>query len=190
MRTPFRSVPAATRLSLAASGSGDWAAAGGVERGHARERAVLAVGFADAPMAFPARGHLRGMGDDENLDLAPQARQAVADRRRGGAAHAGIDLVENQRARAPDLGQRDPEREHEPRQLAAGGDAPDGAERRAGIGRDLELHAFGAIGPPIAIGSGVEAGAKLGTVELEGRELGRDGLVEAGGCVPAQFGQA
>ena len=85
------------------------------------------------------RRHLRRMGDDQHLRLPRKPRQPLADRARDRPADAAVDLVEDHRPRASRLGQRDLQRQHEARQLAAAGDLGQRSERRAGIGRDFEL---------------------------------------------------
>ena len=67
----------------------------------------------DAEVIGRTGGHLRRMGHDEHLALLGQPGEPLADRARDRAADAAIDLVEDQRARAAFLGERDLECEDE-----------------------------------------------------------------------------
>ena len=109
---------------------------------------------------------------------AAEPRQPLADRRRGGAADAAIDLVEHQRRHRIGLGQHDLQRQQEARQLAARGDLRQRPRRQAGIGRDLEGDAVEPMLAPVALRQPLEAGGEAGLVELQRRQLGGDGGVE------------
>ena len=59
-----------------------------------------------------------------------------------------------------------------------------GAERRAGVGGDLEMHALGAVLAPIRLGERRQHGAEPRLVEPQRRQLGRDrGIEPAGGAL-------
>ena len=105
--------------------------------------------------ARAARRDLRLMGNDQHLRLLGQPRQALADRAGDRAADPAIDLVEDHRARTTGFSQRDLEREDEARQLAAAGDLGQRAERRAGVGRNLELDAVDTGGTRLGLRSAV-----------------------------------
>ncbi len=84
---------------------------------------------------------------------AGERAQVLADRARGVAADAGVDLVEHQqRARprdrpSPDAVGDAQQRQHHPRELAARGDLAQRAGGQAGVGRDHQLDRVGARGP-------------------------------------------
>ena len=83
------------------------------------------------------RGHLGQVGDAEHLPLLAERAQPLADRPRGVAADAGVDLVEDvgrRAARRPLARQR----EHHPRELAAGGRVAERRDRHPRVGRDAE----------------------------------------------------
>ncbi len=106
----------------------------------------------DPPVMRAARRHLRRMGHDQNLQAGAETLQPLADRRGDRAADAAVDLVEDQRRHRRGAGQHQLQRQHEARQLAARGDARERPERRAGDGRDLEMHALAAMLAPIGLG--------------------------------------
>ena len=106
----------------------------------------------DPPVMVGARRDLRRMGHDQHLDGLAEPREALADRIRGGAADAAVDLVEHQARRRADLGQHDLERQHQAGELAAGGDLAERPRLLAGIGRDLERDPLGALARPVGLG--------------------------------------
>ena len=77
------------------------------------------------------------MRDAQHLPARAELAQHRPDRRRDGAADADVDLVEDQRRHLADFGEHDLDREREARQLAAGRDARDRAQRLLRMGRDL-----------------------------------------------------
>ena len=76
--------------------------------------------------------------------------QLLADRARRLAADARVDLVEDQRRRTG-LGRGAHQRQHHPRELAAGGGLPQRARRHARVGRDQELDLVGARRPEAVV---------------------------------------
>ena len=131
------------------------------------------------------RRDLGAVGDDQDLPVRGQARQALADRGRGGAADAAVDLVEDQAAPRADPGQHHLERQQEARQLAGRGDLADRAGPGARVGRHLENDALQAVGTPGGLLQALEAGREGGLVQLEGRQLLHDRPVEPGGGIGA-----
>ena len=107
----------------------------------------------DREMAVAERGDLGQVGDAQHLPGLPELAQALADRARGMAADAGVDLVEHERARVARHSPRAPaaasahDREHHARELPAGGDLAQRAGRHAGVRRDHELDRVAAAGP-------------------------------------------
>ena len=75
-------------------------------------------------------------------------------------------------------GQYQLQRQHEARQLAARGDPRQRPERRAGVGRDLEMHALAAVLAPIGLGERGQHGAEPRLVEPQRLQLGGDRGVE------------
>ena len=70
-------------------------------------------------MVVGARGHLRQVGHAQHLAVAPQALQQPAHGGGDGTAHAGIDLVEHQRAGAAQLAGGNRNGQRQARQLTA-----------------------------------------------------------------------
>ena len=105
----------------------------------------------DREVACAERGDLRQVGDAQHLTPFPQLAQPRPDRAGGVPADARVDLVEHQR-RLRRCGVGDAhDREHHPRELAAGGDLPQRPGRHAGVGRDHELDRVGARWPRLAL---------------------------------------
>ena len=100
------------------------------------------------------------MGDHQHLHVLAPAAPAARRPRRPWRRRCRQSTSSNTRvAASADRGQHHLQRQHEARQLAARGDLGDRRRRRAGIGRDLELHAVGAVlGPSRPRRSGVELG--------------------------------
>ncbi|MNT58863.1 hypothetical protein D3C72_1963270 [compost metagenome] len=84
-------------------------------------------------------GHLRKMCDGEHLAGGRQLVQLVGDRLRCASADPRIDFVEDQHRDVFMSGKNALHRQHDPGQLAAGGDFAERAQRFARIGRDHEL---------------------------------------------------
>ena len=133
-------------------------------------------------MMGAARRDLRRMGYDENLQAGAEALQPLADRRGDGAADAAVDLVEDQGRHRGGAGEHQLQGQHEARQLAARGDARERAERRSGIGGDLEMDALAAMLAPIGLGERGQHGAEPRLVEPQRLQLGRDPGIEPLGC--------
>ena len=128
-----------------------------------------------------ARRDLRAVGDDQHLAALGEPVQPLADRAGDRAADAAVDLVEDHRRRAALLGQRDLEREDEARQLAARGDPDQRPERRAGIGRDLELDPVAARARPCASASGSTTVRKRAASSFSGASSPRHRRIEPRG---------
>ena len=93
------------------------------------------LGLAHHQVLVGEGGDLRQVGDDQDLGGPGQRGQPPADLDRRLAADAGVDLVEDQRRHRVGARQHDLDREHDPRQLAAGRallQRPRRAPRRAG----------------------------------------------------------
>ena len=124
-------------------------------------------------------GDLRQVGHDEHLvRLIGQPGQRPTDGDRGGAADAGVDLVEHQcRWRS---GEHEAQREHGPRQLATRGDLGQRQRRRSRVGGEPQLDVVAGVVAAhhhldLRLGHG-----QLGQVGLHcGRPAGR--RVPAGG---------
>ena len=114
-----------------------------------RAGSALAV-LLDREVAGGERGDLRQVRDAEDLAALGQGAQLRADRARRVPADAGIDLVEDERGLGAVVGDAH-EREHDARELAAGGDLAQRAGRHAGVGGDEELDGVGAGGPGLAL---------------------------------------
>ena len=100
-------------------------------------------------MLVGERRDLREVGDDEHLAALRERAQPPADLDRGPAADAGVDLVEDERARrrvAPGaVGERDLDGEHDAGELAAGRALAERAGGRAGVRDQQQLDAVGAV---------------------------------------------
>ena len=123
---------------------------------------------------------LGAVGDDEDLAVAGQSLQTFADGMSGRPADAAVDLVEDQAPLRVDAGKHHLDGEQEARQFAAGSDAPDRSRRAAGIGRHLEGDAVEPPGGPAVFLEAFHSGPEDRALQLQGRQLGHDGLVE--GC--------
>ena len=88
-------------------------------------------------------GDLREVRHAQHLVLPAQRRQRAPDRGPGLAADPRVDLVEDEGRRR--LRQHDAQREHRPRELAAGRGLRERARRLAGVGREQEGHVVGAV---------------------------------------------
>ena len=104
----------------------------------------------------------------------------------GLAADAGVDLVKDQGVKIVFVGQRALDRQHDPRELAAGGDFRNRAGRLAEVGRDENLSRMVADRRELAGGKG--------GLHPEVRHLQRPGLFldrvgQADGGVDPGFGQ-
>ncbi len=84
-----------------------------------REHGAVARLLAGHVMRGRLCGHLREMGDDDDLVGFGELAQHVGQRKRRTSAHAGIDLVEDERRNVVALAHDGMERQHDARQLAA-----------------------------------------------------------------------
>ena len=133
--------------------------------------------------------HLGRMGDHQHLRGIGQTRQPLAHRMGRGPTDAPVDLVEDQGGRGAGARQHHLQRQHEARQLAAGGDLDQRAERRAGVGRHLEGHPLAALAGPGARVERLQPGLKARLVQLQRRQLARHRLGQPVGRRPACLGQ-
>src|SRR5881409_2020710 len=111
----------------------------------------------------------RQVRDAEHLPRPAELRELAADALGHGPADPGVDLVEDERCAALLGGGQGLQGEHDPRELAARGDAGERPRLLAWIGREEELDlvpALRAKGPSLA-----EADREAGVVEGERREL-------------------
>ena len=162
------------------------AALRGGERHHGDRGAAAAQRLLDPPMVVGARRDLGGMGHHQHLGGGRDPREALADRIRGGAADAAVDLVEHQARRRALLGEHDLERQHQPRELAARGDARERPGLLAGVGRDLEGDPLGALARPVGFRQRDQAHHEARLVELERRQLRHHRPRELAGRPPAR----
>ena len=105
-------------------------------------------------------------------------RQPLAHRGGGGAADAGIDLVEHQRRHRRAAGQHHLQRQHQPRQFAARGDPRQRPGLLAGIGGDQEAHRVGAARPPGGLRQWRDVGDEAGAVQPQRRQFPGDRPVQ------------
>ena len=125
-------------------------------------------------MPLGERGDLRQVRDRDHLRAGAEALQRTADRVRGLAADARVDLVEDHRRPAADRG----DRERDAGQLAAGGRLGDGRERQARVRAHEERDAVAPRRPGLGLG---EVDAELALVHADVSELGGDGRGERAG---------
>ena len=111
-----------------------------VTRGSVRSRRLV-----DDDVPVGERRDLGQVGHHEHLVVAGQPGQPPADLHRGPAADAGVDLVEDHRRHRVGAGEAHLERQHDPRQLAAGRAAPDRQRRRVRVRPQQELDLVGAV---------------------------------------------
>ena len=88
-------------------------------------------------------GDLRQMGDAEHLTATGECRELSPDDFRDRAADPGIDLVENHGRRVDLFESHRLDRQHDARELAAGGDTTQHALIFARVGRKEELQGVG-----------------------------------------------
>ena len=110
------------------------------------------------------RCDLWAVGDHQDLAVRGQARQALADRGRRGAADTAVHLVEDQAPPRADPGQHDLEGQQETGQLAGRRDLADRARPGTGVGRHLENHPLEAVGAPGVLLQALQAGHEGGLV--------------------------
>src|SRR5439155_10412852 len=123
----------------------------------------------DRDVMLGARRDQRQMRDAEHLPRPAELRELAADGLGHGAADPGVDLVEDERRAALLGGGQGLQGEHDPRQLAARGDAGERARLLTGVRREEELDlvpALRAESAPIA-----EADGEASIVEGERGEL-------------------
>src|SRR3712207_4479379 len=105
----------------------------------------LFLGDDDVGVGF--RGDLGQVGDGEDLVAFAELAQLGADGRGGLAADACVYLVEDVRGARLDALLGEADGEHDPRELAAGGVAPDGELGLPRVRPDLELDPLSARWP-------------------------------------------
>ena len=137
---------------------------------HAR-RGDLSVGaLHDAEVVGRERGDLGEVGDDDDLRLLGEPREPSADLDRRGAADPGVDLVEDERRHGIAPGDDDLDREHHPRELAAGRAARDRPRLGAGVRLQQDRDLVAAVSGGLVLGVDAHGEARVG--HREGRELG------------------
>ncbi len=123
------------------------------------------------------------MGHHDHLARARQPLEPQAHRVRHRAAHPLVHLVEDHHRPGGEgrplpaparqrSGQRRLQRQGEAREFAARGDGAQAAERRARVGRDLELHPVGPVAARALGGQRLHRHAEARALELQGSELG------------------
>ena len=137
-------------------------------------------------MRIRHRGKLRQMRHAQHL-LAPRdAREFLRHALCGAAGHAGVHLIENHGHHTLLLGEHVFQCQHDTCQLAAGGDAVDGLERFAHVGRHQEAHRVDAAGIGLFFGK-VDGKAHLGHVQLP--QLAQNALLQHAGLRAPRFGK-
>ena len=124
--------------------------------------------------------HLREVRDHDHLARGREPDKHVRERDRRGAAHAGVDLVKDQRLAGVGLAEHHLDRQHHAADLAARGDLAQRARREAGARSVEELNTGRAAAPPFRAGQPVDGDLQLGAPHLEKRHLLGDGLRQAG----------
>ena len=105
-----------------------------------------ALSFSTAELAIGVGRDDGEVGHAHDLAHAAERGQPLAHRTRHGAADAGVDLVEDERADAVLRGEQRLPRQEDARQLAARGDARQRARLLSRVRREAELDAVGARG--------------------------------------------
>ncbi len=108
-------------------------------------RPVARPGLVDQQVPVGVRRDLRQVRHDHHLVPDRQPGQPAADLHRGPASHPGVDLVEDHRRYRVRAGQRDLERQHDPRQLPAGRAFVQRLRRRARVGDEPQLDLVDAV---------------------------------------------
>ena len=121
--------------------------------------------------------HLRAVGNGKHLEVLGEAREAPTDGIGHGAAHTGVDLVEDQGRRGTLRCKDHFQCQHEACELAAGRYLHQGRERSSGIGGHHELNAVDAGGAGLA-GVSFKCGLETRALELQRRQFGHHCLVE------------
>ncbi len=103
------------------------------------EGPVLLDLFLDPEMVRGGRGDLREVRDADDLVASGQVAELLGDELGRLAADAGVDLVEDERLAALALLAHGLEGQHDPGELAARSDPPQGPQFLAGVGGDEEL---------------------------------------------------
>jgi hypothetical protein len=126
-----------------------------------------------------SRGHLGQVGDHEDLVMAGHVGQLPPHGHRHRAPHPGIHLVEDQGRDPVHSRQNGLEGQHDPGELAPGGDLRELVRSEPRVERGQEAHALGA--PASHLGEGLEADLETGAGEpqlgeefpdLDGQALG------------------
>ena len=125
----------------------------------------------DREVGLGQRGDLRQVGDADDLPGVAQPAQPLADRAGGGAADAGVDLVEDDRALR--LARQAGKGEHDPRDLAARRRLAERRERHSRIRRHEQLDRLGP-GRPEAVRMRLERHLEPRAVHRQLGELGGD----------------
>ena len=133
-------------------------------------------------MVISPRGDLRRVRDHQDLGLPRQPLEAGADGVRGGSADAPVDLVENQRPRAPRAREDDLQGQHDPAELAARRHLGERTRLVAGVRGDPEGDAIESLVSPPVLGDRLDRGPDHGVSQPQRRQFRVDGLVEPPGA--------
>ena len=162
-------------------------ALGAGELAHARRGDGPVGALDDAQVVRRERGDLREVGHDDDLRTLREAGEPAADLDGGGAADAGVDLVEDEGRHRIGAGDDHLDREHDPRELAARRARRDrtrlGARVRPQEDRDLVAAVRDELGGRL------DRDGELCVGHRERRELGRHRSREARCGVGAQLGE-
>ena len=160
-------------------------------RGAARSppRSRRRASFSTRKWVGGQRGDLRQVGDAEHLAAVAEGAQALADDAGDLAADAGVDLVEDQRLR---LARRaEPrQRQHHPRELAAGGGIAERRRRHPRVRRDPQLDRLAAARRRSRRRAARGRPRASAPVHRQLRQLGGDLLAQRPGRLGRDFARA
>ena len=143
--------------------------------------------FATRSWCARERGHLRQVGDAEDLVVARELGEERPHDLRHAPADAGVDFVEDERRDAGAPAHQDLDGERQPRELAAGGDLAHRAGGLPGVGGDAELDAFQAAGGRLRLG--LEDDLEPAALHGKALQAAGDFLAEPAGGVPPLRGE-
>src|SRR5262249_38172933 len=112
----------------------------GRELAGGRARAALGRCLLDGKVVVGEGGDLWQVGDAEHLTGAAERGELPPDDLRDRAADPGVDFVEDDGRRVSLFESYGLDRQHDARELPAGGEASEGARIFAWVGREVEFH--------------------------------------------------
>ena len=153
-----------------------------VQQHHAGIGAAVPLPFLHGEVGVRHGGQLGQMGDAQHLLPAADLGQLLRHLLGRPAADAGVHLVEHQRADGLLLCQHVFQGQHDPGQLAAGGDPGDGLQILPGVGGHQEPDGVAAVGARLLL---PEVDGKADLVHVQVPELRLDALLQhRGGLFP------